>query len=149
MHRKDFIVSACKGCLVAGGLGSILASCTSTRYVSSHLEKDGLTVNKEEFKINQKGAVAFRSFIIIRNESLKYPICIYRFNETEYAALWMQCSHQGAELQASGDYLHCPAHGSEFNSKGLVTNGPADESLRSFPVTINPTTIFIDLRKQS
>ena len=49
----------------------------------------------------------------------------------------MQCTHQGAELQASGDMLQCPAHGSEFNNKGTVTNGPADTDLRTFPVTVN------------
>jgi Rieske Fe-S protein len=61
----------------------------------------------------------------------------------------MQCSHQGAELQASGDRLTCPAHGSEFDNKGFAQQGPADQALRSFPTTINGETLFIDLRKQS
>ena len=90
---------------------------------------------------------AYRSFLIIRNEALQYPICVYRFSDTEYAALWMRCSHQGAELQASGDFLQCPAHGSEFNNKGKVTNGPADNNLRTFPVTVTTNELFIDLRR--
>ena len=99
--------------------------------------------------IKQKGGTAYSSFIIVRNEALKYPICIYRINEQEYTALWMKCSHQGAELQASGDVLQCAAHGSEFNSKGEVRNGPANAALRSFPVSVTNDEIFIDLRKQS
>jgi len=59
----------------------------------------------------------------------------------------MQCSHQGAELQASGDFLQCPAHGSEFDKKGVVTNGPANNNLRTFPVRANANELFIDLRK--
>ena len=83
----------------------------------------------------------------MRNDALKYPICIYRLDEKQYSALWMKCAHQGAELQASGDFLQCPAHGSEFNNKGMVTNGPASTNLKSFPVTVYNNEIFIDLRK--
>ena len=97
----------------------------------------------------QKGGRAYSSFIIVRNEKLKYPICIYRFNEQEYAAIWMKCSHQGAELQAAGDVLQCPAHGSEFSNRGEVRNGPANENLRTFPVTITNDELFVDLRKKS
>ena len=111
--------------------------------------KDGITVNKDEFKIKQKGGTAYSSFIIVRNDILQYPICIYRLNDNEYSALWMKCTHQGAELQASGDVLQCPAHGSEFNNKGIVTNGPASADLRTFPVAVTKEEIFIDLRKQS
>jgi Rieske Fe-S protein len=71
----------------------------------------------------------------------------YPFAETEYTAVWMRCSHQGAELQASGDQLQCSAHGSEFSNKGKVTNGPADTDLRTFPVTVSNNELFIDLRK--
>ena len=125
-----------------------MSACSATRYIAGALGKDGLAISKDEFKIIQKGNTAYRSFIIIRNEALQYPICVYRFNDQEYQALWMRCTHQGTELQASGDFLQCPAHGSEFNNKGRVTNGPADNGLRTFPVTINDNELFIDLRKQ-
>lgn len=146
MNRKDFIVNACGACMAAVGFPGLLLSCASTRYITGRLGKDGLTVSPNEFKIAQKNKTAYRSFIIIRNEALQYPVCLYRFNDAEYAALWMQCTHQGAELQASGNFLQCPAHGSEFNSKGSVTNGPASRALRNFPVTVSNDEIFIDLR---
>lgn len=149
MTRKDFIINTCTACISATVISSFLPSCTSTRYISGNLAKDGLTINKDEFMIRQKGNTAYRSFIIVRNDALQYPICVYRFNEQEYSALWMKCTHQGTELQASGDFLQCPAHGSEFNNKGQVTNGPADNGLRTFPVTITNNELFIDLRKQS
>jgi len=77
---------------------------------------------------------------------LAFPIYVFRVSENEFSALWMQCSHQGNELQALGDQLHCPAHGSEFDFKGQVTQGPASHNLRSFPVAIQSDQIFIDLR---
>lgn len=149
MKRRDFIVKGCAACLSVTMISSLLPSCTATKYVSGNLGENGITVKKDEFKIKQKENSAYRSFIIIRNDVLQYPICVYRFNDQEYSALWMRCTHQGSELQASGDFLQCPAHGSEFNNKGQVTSGPADNNLRTFPITITNNEIFIDLRKQS
>ena len=113
------------------------------------MSRDGITVDKDQFKVMRNGGTAYSSFVIVRNDALQYPICVYRFSDEQYSALWMKCAHQGAELQASGDVLQCPAHGSEFNNKGQVRNGPASNGLRTFPVTVNEKEIFIDLRKQS
>lgn len=149
MDRRDFIKNTCTACLSVTVLSSLVSGCTPTQYISGRVVKDGIAVNKDQFKIRQKGGTAYSSFIIVRNDILQYPICIYRFSDSEYSALWMKCAHQGAELQASGDVLQCPAHGSEFNNKGMVTSGPASSNLRTFPVTATNNELFIDLRKQS
>ena len=149
MKRRDFIMNSCTACLSLSVLPLMISSCTALINTTGTIVKDGITLTTEDFVIKDKGNNAYRSFLIVRNDALKYPICVYRFNEKEYSALWMKCAHQGAELQASGDYLQCPAHGSEFNNKGQVTNGPASTNLRIFPVTVNEKEIFIDLRKQS
>lgn len=77
---------------------------------------------------------------------LEFPIYLYRFSDNEYTALLMKCTHQGNELQASGNHLHCSVHGSEFNNKGVVAQGPAERNLRSFKVSFDNEKIFIDLR---
>ncbi|HET6765942.1 MAG TPA: Rieske 2Fe-2S domain-containing protein [Chitinophagaceae bacterium] len=146
MDRREFIKNSCTACLSATVIGTVISSCTATSYISGTLEKDGLFVDADEFVTKQNGKPVYRSFVIVRNDALQYPVCVYRFNEGEYAALWMRCTHQGTELQASGDRLQCTAHGSEFDSKGLVKTGPADKSLRSFPVTVSNNQLFIDLR---
>lgn len=149
MERRHFLKNSCTACLSFSVLATLIDSCTPTRYINGELHKDGLLVSKEHFKVKQRGGIAYSSFIIVRNETLQFPICIYRFSEQEYTALWMKCAHQGAELQAAGDKLQCPAHGSEYNNKGQITNGPATNNLRTFPVTIVNNELFIDLRKQS
>jgi Rieske Fe-S protein len=88
----------------------------------------------------------YRKYIIVRNDQLEYPICLYRLSETSYSALLMQCTHQGTELQAGGDRLHCPAHGSEFDQQGVVRQGPAEISLRKFPVLVEERRILIQLK---
>ena len=149
MDRRDFIRQTCVSCLSFTVASAFLSSCVSTKYIPGKLGNDGITVSKDDFRVKQNGGTAYSSFIIVRNESLKFPVCLYRLSDNEYTALWMQCTHQGAELQASGDVLQCSAHGSEFNNRGEVRNGPAEKALRSFPVTVTNNEIFIDLRKQS
>jgi len=147
MNRRNFIKDSCATCLSASAIAGLFSSCEATRYINGNLGKDGLIIASDEFKIKQKGNILYRSFIIVRNEALQYPVCVYRFSDTEYTALWMRCTHQGTELQASGAFLQCTAHGSEFSNKGKVTSGPADKDLRTFPVTVNNNELFIDLRK--
>jgi Rieske Fe-S protein len=45
-----------------------------------------------------------------------------------------------------GDKLQCPAHGSEFNQAGAVTTGPAENSLRTFPVIVEANQLKISLK---
>jgi Rieske Fe-S protein len=149
MDRRNFLIKSCAGCASFVTASAVLISCSSTKYISGKLVNDGLMLNKDDFKIKHRGGTAYSSFVIVRNEALKYPICVYRLNDQEYTAIWMRCTHQGTELQASGDVLQCSAHGSEFNNKGEVRNGPASSDLRVFPVTVRSNEIFIDLRKQS
>ena len=147
MNRRKFIANSCAACLPATAFSVLLSSCKATQYISGKLNKDGLLVATDEFIIKSNGKTSYRSFIIVRNDTLQYPICVYRFSDTLYSAVWMRCSHQGTELQVSGDYLQCTAHGSEFSSRGKVINGPADKDLRSFPVAVTGNQLFIDLRK--
>lgn len=148
MKRRDFIKSSCQACLSAGAMAAVLSSCRSTKFINGQLNQDGLLIDVDEFKTTREGKTSYRAYIIVRNEELKFPICVYRFSEEDYSALWMQCAHQGAEVQVSGSYLQCPAHGSEYDSRGRVTNGPATRDLRSFPVALINQQLFIDLRKK-
>jgi Rieske Fe-S protein len=147
MNRRDFIINSCVTCFSITAFSGLLSSCRSVHYTEGRLTKEGITVGMNEFVYFKKDKQMIRPYIIVRNEKLKYPICVYRYNENEYTALWMRCTHQGSELQVSGTHLYCPAHGSEFTDKGQVTNGPADKNLLTFPVSINNNELFIDLKK--
>ena len=147
MDRRRFIQATCTACLSATAFAGFLSSCKATKYISGKLGADGLFISKDEFRMGGKGDGSYRRFVVVRNEALQYPVCVYRISDSDYRALWMQCTHQGTELQASGDFLQCPAHGSEFSNHGKVTNGPADQDLRTFPVNVLQNELFIDLRK--
>jgi nitrite reductase/ring-hydroxylating ferredoxin subunit len=148
MNRKDFIKSSCLSCLSFAGLSSLLSACNITQYIKGNIVQNGITIKKDDFRIQAGKGSAFKSYIIVQNDTLLFPICVFRLSDTSYSALWMKCSHQGATLQVSGDSLQCPAHGSEFRNDGKVVEGPASSDLRSFPVTVNNDEIFIDLRRK-
>ena len=146
MDRRLFVKKTCGLCLGGPMMLGMLSGCGSVRYVDGTMEPSGISVPPNEFLTSKDNPTTFLAYIIVRNETLEYPICLYRFSENEYSALLMKCTHQGTELQVFGDQLHCPAHGSEFTNKGLVAQGPAENSLRTFRVVPKPEKIMIELK---
>jgi Rieske Fe-S protein len=143
MERKAFIKTCGMACLSGAVLAALMEGCTSSKQVSGTISDSDMIVPVSAF---QNGKDGHKRYVVVDNDKMKYPICVYRFSDTEYSALLMRCTHQGAELQVFGDRLECPAHGSEFTSKGLVQNGPADTNLRTFPVTIQNNQLYISLK---
>lgn len=109
------------------------------------MESNGLSVMRSEFTYMKKDQPLTRSYVIIRNDALEFPIYLYRFSDTQYSAVLMKCTHQGNELSASGDHLTCSAHGSEFTNRGAVAQGPAEKNLRTFDVRVAGEKILINL----
>ena len=151
MNRRDFVRRSCVACLGATALGPLLAleSCTPTLFVTGRLLDDGLLLDVKEFALpgGSRAQPAFRAYVVVRHDDLAYPIGVFRHGPAEFTALWLQCSHLGAEVQINGEGLQCPAHGSEFSNRGAVTSGPADVPLRTFSVTVDKQQLFINLRR--
>jgi len=54
MNRRDFLVNTCGACLAITGVSAALSSCNPTRYLTGDLGKDGLSINKKDFRKKQK-----------------------------------------------------------------------------------------------
>ena len=145
MNRKKFIKLCGISCLGIASLGIILPSCVGSKIISAKIIDNNIILPLLEFEILNNNTQTFRKYIIIHNPQLQYPICVFRFSEKEYSALYMRCSHQGAELTVYGDKLVCPAHGSEFDNKGNFQNPPAYKPLTSFMVSIEQQYLKIAL----
>lgn len=142
MERKEFIQHIGTSCLACLGVSFLFDSCVATHYVEGLESKNGLKIGKNEFLIESEKK-RFRKYLIVKNKKLDYPIVVYRFSDNDYNALLLRCTHQGYELNVNGDLISCTAHGSEFTNKGVVTQGPAERNLKSFPVTIEQNFINI------
>jgi Rieske Fe-S protein len=146
MDRRQFVSQACITCLGSAFLATGFTGCAATHYVGGEIESQGLSVLQSEFTYYRKDKAYDRQFIIVHHVNLEFPIYLYRHSANEYSALWMKCTHQGSELRASGDHLYCSSHGSEYDKLGIVIQGPAEENLRSFPVSVSGNRIHIKLR---
>lgn len=133
-------------CLGGGAMATLFQSCGISKTITGTINGSDIIVPLTDFETKSINEIHYKKYVIVNNDILKFPICVYRLNAQNYTALWMQCTHQGAELQVFGDKLQWPAHGSEFDNNGNVTNSPADKSLRTFPVTVLNDQIKISLK---
>ncbi len=141
MERRDFIKNCSILCAGGIGLSALIQSCGSIHYAVSSMDRNKIKVHKTEF-INAKQVE--RKFVVVRSETLQFPICVYKLNDT-YSAVYMQCTHQGCELNPNKNSLVCPCHGSEFSTDGKVQNPPADKDLKQFKIITDNEHIYIEL----
>src|SRR5690348_7028417 len=128
MNRKEFIKTCGLTCLSGVTLSFLLESCVGTNYFAkTSYANNQITIPKSEFIQFTKDKTIQRKYVLVRHDKFNYPICIYKLDQESYSALLMQCTHSGCELQPHGNYLTCPCHGSEFDSKGVVQNPPAEQ----------------------
>lgn len=146
MNRRKFLATSCLSCL-AGSLGaSFLGGCGSLSVVRAPIVGSDLVIPLTEFPRPGEPGGSSTVHLLVHNDRLDYPVCVYREEGDRYHALWMQCTHQGTELQVVGDRIECSGHGSQFDSRGTVLQGPASASLRSFPVRVELDHVRVSLR---
>lgn len=146
MDRRKFLKTSCLTCVGSLGIVSLLESCSTQKYISNYaVIKNTVEIKKSEFTVVKKGKTFQQKFILIKPEALQFPIVIYQLKDNEYKALFLKCSHQGCELSPYETAMVCPCHGAEFNTKGEVTQGPADTNLKSFVTTQDNENIYIQL----
>jgi cytochrome b6-f complex iron-sulfur subunit len=146
MERKEFIRTCGYACLGTLAISALLEGCVSANYFAqTSLSGSIITIKKSEFIKVENGKTVARKFVLVKNEKLNFPICLYKLTETEYSALLMECTHKGCELNAQGEYLVCPCHGSEFSNTGAVQNPPAEQNLQSFKTSTDDANIYIQL----
>ncbi|SFC38081.1 cytochrome b6-f complex iron-sulfur subunit [Flagellimonas taeanensis] len=122
---------------------ALLSSCTGL-YYGSFVEEGGvLRVSKGEFQQVKGEKQIERDFVVIRGDSMRYPIGIFKTPNNHYMANLMQCTHKGCELSIGGGIFNCPCHGSEFDPSGRVLEGPAEENLKSFEITADNENIYV------
>lgn len=146
MNRKEFIRSCSVLCIGSLGLGMMMESCgTSNHFAQYELSGKQLVIKKQEFVLQKGTETTMRKYVLIKNDKMPFPICIFRVSDTEYHALYLECTHSGCEVQPQQNFLVCPCHGSEFTHTGKVLNPPAEKDLRTFVTTQDSNNIYIQL----
>jgi nitrite reductase/ring-hydroxylating ferredoxin subunit len=143
VKRKEFIQHSCLACLGALTTSSVLSGCSVSKTITGSIEGDDLAVPANAFMDKNGEALPY---VVVSNAQLKQPVAVFRNDEGGYRGLLMRCTHRGVELNISGERLECTAHGSVFDNKGHVLEGPASSPLRSLPVREVDGRLFISLK---
>lgn len=146
MQRRNFIRTGCLACIGGGVITTLLQGCSSAYYAKQvDFKQNSLVVKKSEFVEIKKDKQTLRNVVVAKYEKLPFPIAIFRLGDDKYSAVYLECTHQGNEVQPQGDYLVCDGHGSEFDNQGNVTQGPAEKALRKFVVNTDKENIYVVL----
>jgi len=63
-----------------------------------------------------------------------------------FTAVTATCTHESCTITGfTGQDFVCPCHGSRFSTSGVVQNGPATRSLRSFPTRFADNVLTISV----
>ncbi len=145
MNRANFIHKCSAACVGGSLINAWLQSCTAQKAIPVSFQNNQLTVPLSALFTQRSEKIKWKRAVVIRHEQTPFPIALFRYAENDYKAVLLRCTHQGNELSLYGDLISCNAHGSEFNTKGEVQQGPADAPLHSFPVTYDNQNIYIQL----
>jgi len=140
MHRRKFISSSCKICLLGAAGYSLLQleSCAPASSVyKTALNNGNLNVPLNLFEKN--------ALQIVRPNGWYYDIAVQKNTDDSYAALLLQCTHQENQLTVSSAGYHCSLHGSDFDRQGKVKKGPAELPLQSFETSVNGNILNIHI----
>jgi len=143
MERKEFIKTCFYTAIGIPILGTALQSCGAIYYAKITENENQLLVKKSEFWYLKKDKKVNRSFVLVKTDSMDFPICLYRLDLDRYCASLLHCTHRGCELNVGGGIYSCPCHGSEFSVTGKVLEGPAINDLTTFRTETDNENIYI------
>jgi nitrite reductase/ring-hydroxylating ferredoxin subunit len=63
---------------------------------------------------------------------------LIRISQTQFLAVNLICRHKGCTVDLTGGKFVCPCHGSEYDIKGKVTQGPSKKDLKTWPTIYDP-----------
>jgi cytochrome b6-f complex iron-sulfur subunit len=138
-NRRDFIKQACVSCAAVAGLGFLLAeeSCKTADVASITVKNKIVTVPLSQF--------GDKKTLIIKNPALDFDLALVKKSEQEYVAMKMICPHKYNPVVTTEKGFMCPSHGSEFDTDGNVTRGPASNPMKRFPAKLEGKKVVINL----
>lgn len=140
MHRRKFISSSCKICLLGAAGYSLLQleSCAPAISVyKTPITNGNLNVPLDLF--------AKSPLQIVRPNGWYYDVAVQKNEDNSYSALLLQCTHQENQLTVSGAGYHCSLHGSNFDKQGKVKKGPAELPLQHFETSVADNILNIHI----
>jgi cytochrome b6-f complex iron-sulfur subunit len=137
MNRRSFLDKTAKAgaCALLGTALLSQAGCTTYPLVKFKTEEKLLKVALSHFAETKR--------ILVRTPQLEFDIFVHQYQQNQFRATLLQCTHRAEPISISDTRLFCPSHGSEFAMDGAVTKAPAKESLRHYPIELSEDKQFL------
>jgi Rieske Fe-S protein len=141
MERRDFLKASCSVCLLGSAalIAVPLSSCSKLPIYKTVIHENKIVVPVSLF--------AQTNLQIVRPTEFDYDIALQKDKGGTFTAILLRCTHAENELSPTGNGFVCNLHGSRFDMEGLVLKGPAEHSLKKYPVHEDSGNIIILLSK--
>jgi Rieske Fe-S protein len=133
MTRKEFLksVSGTAAVFAAVPAVSILEGCASSgRVLDAELVDNKVIIPLSHFPDLSRPGDHIKVYV----EPFPNPFFLFHQDNGELWAVLSTCSHRGCEVEKLMTGFECPCHGSEYDLRGLVRDGPAPAPLESYVV---------------
>ena len=157
--RRQFCAQACQiasAAAVAGSLGTLLQACgggggsitggslppdvPALSTLTATAANGGVTVNIDA----GSPLAAVGSAALVQSPS--GLILVAHTAADTFTAVTATCTHESCTITGfTGQAFVCPCHGSRFSTSGVVQNGPATRSLRSFATRFASNVLTISV----
>jgi cytochrome b6-f complex iron-sulfur subunit len=139
MQRRDFINNLAQMTAVVSA-GAFFAACSKSSGNPSGNNTGGSTLISADLSSELTGigdSKVMGTNIVIREATGD--------TASSFIALSLVCTHQGCTVNFDGanDVFNCPCHGSKFDGKGNVLNGPATAPLNKLKVTVTGSELVV------
>ncbi|MCX4243861.1 QcrA and Rieske domain-containing protein [Paraliomyxa miuraensis] len=117
---------------VGGGVGLVLVGCAGA---APRWEPKGVPVGEGglvELKLRDFAPlVTPGGMVAVRPATARKPVLVQRLEGESVRVLSLRCTHLGCTVRWDDDaqLLVCPCHGSKFDDRGSVLEGPAKQAL--------------------
>ena len=136
IKRRNFLKSV-GACTLCSGIPSLILG-------NAALANEYISYNNNEVVVD-KAVFSKEKAVLLNPPNNDFPISLLDLGQDNYSALLMSCTHQKCTTKWNKDHYVCPCHGSRFTETGEVIRGLAQESLKSYSVTVSDTHITVEL----
>ena len=119
------------------GATTLTSGCAGATYIVPR--GSGATLTARVADIPTAGA-------LLQRPDMEHPVFVVRAEDGTYRALLARCTHRGCQPDPVAERLVCPCHGSEFDLDGRVLEGPAEEPLTRYQVTVEGPDLVVRMQ---
>jgi len=71
------------------------------------------------------------------------PVYVLALDDGGFAAVSPICTHRGCTVEVQRSALVCPCHGSTYDRRGRVVQGPAERDLQAYPTRVTEDGVLL------